>query len=67
MRESINRERSDVDQYGFRPLESEEKRLDLNDLLRKAKNQKEVERKFNLLIFCGAIIVVAVFYLLLSL
>ena len=67
MRESVNRDKSDIDQYGFRPLEREEKRLDLNDLLRRAKSQKKDDRKFNLQIFFGAVIVVGALYLLLSL
>ena len=40
------------------------KRLDLNDLLKRAADQKKHDRKFNLLIFCGAASVVVVFYLL---
>jgi len=67
MRESVNRDKSDIDQYGFRPLERERKRLDLNDLLSRAKSQKKVEKKFNLQIFFGSVIVVGVLYLLLSL
>ena len=66
MRESVNQDKSDIDQYGFRPLEREKKRLDLNDLLRRAKSQKKDDRKFNLQIFFGATIVVGVLYLLLS-
>ena len=67
MRESVNRDKSDIDQYGFRPLEREKKRLDLNDLLSRAKSQKKDEKKFNLQIFFGSVIVVGVLYLLLSL
>jgi len=67
MREKATEERSDIDQYGSRPLETTTKRLDLNDLLNRAKNQKKVDRKYNILIFFGAASVVVVFYLFLGL
>ena len=60
MRENVNRD-------GLRPLGSERKRLDLNDLLKRAESQRKNDRKFNLLIYCGAFSVVVVFFLLLSL
>lgn len=67
MRENVNRDKSNLDQYGFRPLDSQRKRLDLNDLLKRGESQRKNDRKFNLLIFCGTFTVVVVFYLLLSL
>ena len=67
MRENVNQDKSDLDQYGLRPLGSERKRLDLNDLLKRAESERKNDRKFNLLIFCGAFSVVVVFFLLLSL
>ena len=67
MRENVNRDKVGLNQYGFRPLKSTKKRLDLNDLLQKVKSQRKVERKFNLLIFCVTSCVAVVFYLLLSL
>ena len=42
-------------------------RLDLNDLLARRKNEKQVDRKTNLLIFSGATTVAAVVFLILSL
>ena len=67
MRENVDRDESFVDKYGYKRLEEAEKRLDLNDLLRRANNKKKSERKFNILIFCGALTVTLVFYLLFSL
>ena len=42
------------------------KRLDLNDLLKRAKDQKKSDKKLNLLIYFGAASAIAVFVLLLS-
>ena len=42
------------------------KRLDLNDLLKRAKDQEKNNKKFNLLIYSGAASVIAVFVLILS-
>ena len=67
MRENVNRDQSDIDRYGYRPLESEEKRLDLNDLLKKVKNERKNDRKNNMLIFSGVFTIVLVFVLFLSL
>ena len=44
-----------------------EKRLDLNDLIKRAKTEAKNDKKFNLLIFSGAASVVVVFFILLSL
>ena len=46
---------------------SSKKRLDLNDLLQRVKDQKKNDKKLNLLIYSGAASVVAVFILLISL
>ena len=46
---------------------SSNKRLDLNDLLQRAKDQKKSDKKLNILIYSGAVSVVAVFAILLSL
>ena len=43
------------------------KRLDLNDLLKRAKDQEKNDKKLNLLIYSGAVSVIAVFVLILSL
>ena len=42
-------------------------RLDLNDLLKRAKDQKKNDKKANLLILSGAVIVAFVVFLLLNL
>ena len=56
------------ERYGFKPLlETSKKRLDLNNLLRRIKDEEKKNKKFNLLIFSGATSVVLVFLLLLSL
>ena len=60
--------KSDSDRYAYRPLlDDKKKKLDLNSLLRRIKNEEKKNKKFNLLIFSGATSVVLVFLLLLSL
>ena len=60
--------KSDSDRYDYRPsLDATKKRLDLNNLLRRIKDEEKKSKKLNLLIFSGAISVVLVFFLLLSL
>ena len=66
MRENVNRDNSAAEEYGYKSLESEEKRLDLNDLLKRAKDQEKNDRKLNLLIYAGVALIVAVFLLILS-
>ena len=50
-------------QYGFKPLDSHvsEKRLDLNDLIKRSKEIRKNEKKNNLFIFSAAILIVAIF------
>ena len=67
MREKESGDKTNIDQYGFRPLEAAKKRLDLNDLLNRVKKERTNDRKLNLLILSGAVLVAAVFCLLLSL
>ena len=70
MREKANQIRYKEEQYRFvKPDDSSmlKKRLDLNDLLKRAAYEKNRNKKFNLLIFSGATTVVLVFFLLLSL
>ena len=63
----VKQARFDGDHYGYRPLSNAtKKRLDLNDLLRRAEDEKSRDKKINLLIFSGAASVVLVFLLLLS-
>ena len=67
MRENVNRDNSDAEEYGYKSLESEEKRLDLNDLLNRVKTQRKNDRKQSIYIFSGVLAVVLVCYLALSL
>ena len=54
------------DQYA-QSAKFEKPRLDLNDLLKRAKDQKKNDKKANLLILSGAITVAFVVFLLLNL
>ena len=67
MRENVNRYNSDTEEYGYKSLESEEKRLDLNDLLNRVKTQRKNDRKQSIYIFFGMLAIVLVCYLVLSL
>ena len=67
MKMRASRVKSDEDQYNIKSLGESKKRLDLNDLLQRAKDEEKNNKKFNLLIFSGAASVVIVFFLLLSL
>ena len=67
MKMRASRVKSDEDQYDFKPLGKSKKRLDLNDLLQRAKDEEKNDKRYNLLIFSGAASVVIVFFLLLSL
>ena len=69
MRERANQVEYDEEQYHVSELlhpSTSKKRLDLNDLLKRAKEQKESDKKLNLLIYTGALSAVVVFGLLLS-
>lgn len=68
MRGKVSLEKSDSDHYGYKPLlDTTDRRLNVNNLLRRIEDEKNKDKKFNLLIFSGAISVVLVFSLLLSL
>ena len=69
MRERASRTEYDEEQYHVSELlhsSTSKKRLDLNDLLKRAKEQKKSDNKLNLLIYTGALSAVFVFVLLLS-
>ena len=69
MRERAGRVDYDEKQYRAGKLlhsPTSKKRLDLNDLLKRAKNQEKNDKKFNLLIYSGAASVIVVFVLILS-
>ena len=58
----------DDERYGFRSLSgTTKKRLDLNNLLMRVKEEEKRSKKLNLFIFSGASVVVLVFLMLLSL
>ena len=70
MRERAGRVDYDEEQYHAGKLlhsSTSKKRLDLNDLLKRAKDQEKSNKKLNLLIYFGAATVIAVFVLILSL
>ena len=69
MKDRASRVEYNKEQYYVRDLSnsSSKKRLDLNELLKRAKNQKKDDKKQNLLIYFGAASVIAVFILLLRL
>ena len=46
---------------------SSNKRLDLNDLLQRAKEQKKSDKKTNILIYSGVVSVITIFVIFLSL
>ena len=55
------------ERYGFKPLlETSKKRLDLNNLLMRVKEEEKRSKKQNLFIFTGTAAVVLVFLMLLS-
>ena len=56
------------DQYGFKPLSDNvsEKRLDLNDLIKRSKEIKRNEKKNNFFIFLAAILIIWVFGFIIS-
>ena len=63
-----SQEKFDDERYGFRSLSgTTKKRLDLNNLLKRAKEEEKRSKKLNLFIFSGATFVVLIFLMLLSL
>ena len=68
MRGKASQVKSDDDHYGYKPsLITTDKRLNVNNLLRRIKDEEKKSKKLNLLIFSGSISVVLVFFLLFSL
>jgi len=69
MRGKVKQVDYNEDQYGFtKPLDEmkNSKRLDVNDLLQRAKNEKKIDKKINLMVLSGAISVVLVLFIILS-
>jgi len=56
MRGKTSEVETSEDQYGFRSLDRDvsKKRLDLNDLLLRAKTERKIDKKNNLIIISGA-------------
>ena len=69
MREKINQAGYEEEQYHVSESydsSMSEKRLDLNDLLKRAKDREKNDKRFNLLIYAGALSVIVAFVLILS-
>ncbi len=70
MRGKIGEADSDKDQYGFSKIYKNDisikSRLDLNDLLKRMKDQKKNDKKANMLILSGALGLFLVVFLILS-
>ena len=67
MRGKVNQVKSYDNLYGYRPsIGTKDKRLNLNNLLKRIKNEEKKDKKLNLLILSGATSAVIVFFLLLS-
>lgn len=71
MRGKIKEQHFDEDKYGYIKSSVErfapQKRLDLNDLLKRMKNQKKDDKKINVYIISGAASVALVVFLVFSL
>ena len=67
MKVKASRVKSDEDQYGFKPSGKSKKRLDLNDLLKRMEDQKKDDKRINILILSGVLVLVVVFFLILGL
>ena len=56
------------DKYGYiKSGRAKGSRLDLNDLLKRMEDQKKDDKKINILILFGVLVLVVVFFLILSL
>ena len=59
---------AEEDRYGYvKSAKTTESRLDLNDLLKRMEDQKRDDKKINILILSGVLVLVVVFFLILSL
>ena len=64
MKEKIlTNDQKDKDEYGFRPLTENvsKKRLDLNDLIKRSKEVKKIEKRNNFFIFFTAALIIGIF------
>ena len=56
------------DRYGYvKSVKTTGSRLDLNDLLKRMEEQKKDDKKINILILSGVLVLIVVFFLILSL
>ncbi len=56
------------DKYGyFKSAKAKGSRLDLNDLLKRMEDQKKNDKKINILIFFGVLVLIVVFFIILGL
>ena len=56
------------DKYGYsKSAKAKGSRLDLNDLLKRMEDQKKDDKKINILILFGVLVLAVVFFLILSL
>tara|TARA_B100000029_G_C16738632_1_gene653594 strand:+ start:166 stop:369 length:204 start_codon:yes stop_codon:yes gene_type:complete len=67
MREKINHNKTTMNEYGYKPYQIKEKRLDLNDLLNRVKVEKKTQVKNNIIVFSGIILAVILSYLVFTL
>ena len=59
---------AEEDRYGYtKSAKTTGSRLDLNDLLKRMEDQKKNDKKINILIFFGVLVLIAVVFLILSL
>ncbi len=69
MRGKASQIKSDEDQYGYRTIENNSiinRRLNVKDLLRRAKEEKKIDKKTNFLILSSTLGLAAVVLLILS-
>ena len=56
------------DRYGYiKSVKTKKSRLDLNDLLKRMEDQKKDDKKINILILFGVLVLIVVFFLILNL
>ena len=59
---------TEEDRYGYiKSAKTTGSRLDLNDLLKRMEDQKKDDKKINILILSGVLVLAVVFFLILSL
>ena len=65
---TIKASQAEEDRYGYiKSGKTTGSRLDLNDLLKRMEDQKRDDKKINILILFGVLVLIVVFFLILSL